>query len=235
VSEEGYQDVLRQARERWMDGDAAALSDFERGIGLALGAGDVGTALAAHQKLLAWRPEDKAMHERVARAIAAARDKAEQVRPAARSLEAIPLFSGIPKEELVSVLMHVKPVKAAAGRAIVREGEHSDTLYLIVSGTLRVSTKGRDGQDVPLAALGAGDFFGEIALLTGRPRTATVTALTEVELLSLDRETANELRERHPRIDASLAEFHKRRAESTVEALVERLQTRGPELLGPDE
>jgi len=235
MSQPSYQDVLKQARERWMDGDTSALTDFEKGIGLALGAGDIGTALAAHQKLLAWRPDDKPMHERVAHVIAAARDKAAQASASGKSLDSIPLFWGIPKEELVSVLTHVKPMKASPGQAVVKEGEKGDTLYLIVSGTLRVSTSGQDGQDVPLAALGAGDFFGEVALLTGRPRTATVTALTEVELLTLDRATADGLRSRHPEIDASLAEFHKRRAERTIEALVERLRNRGPELLGSDE
>jgi cAMP-dependent protein kinase regulator len=227
-----HQEVLRRARERWMEGEADALSEFERGIELALAAGDIPAALAAHQKLLVWRPDEAAMHERVARAIAAARDRDELASASAPSLDAIPLFSGIPREELVSVLTAVRPEKVSAGQAVVREGEAGDTLYLIVQGTLRVSTKGRDGEDVALAALGAGDFFGEVALLTGRPRTATVSALTETELLVLDRATVDRLRAKHPQIEASLTEFHRRRAERTVEALVERLVNRGPELLG---
>ena len=218
-----------------MDGEADALSEFERGIGLALAAGDIPAALAAHQKLLAWRPNDAGMHERVARSIAAARDRDELAPISARSLDAIPLFSGIPREELVSVLTAVKPVKAAPGHVVVAEGDAGDTLYLIVHGTVRVSTKGPDGEDVALAALGAGDFFGEVALLTGRPRTATVSALTETELLALDRATVARLRASHAQIDASLTEFHRRRAERTVEALIERALNRGPELLGRDE
>ncbi|MGH9399692.1 MAG: cyclic nucleotide-binding domain-containing protein, partial [Thermoanaerobaculia bacterium] len=209
-------------------------AEFERGIELALAAGDLPAALAAHQKLLAWRPNDAAMHERVARAIAAARDREEQAGLSARSLDRMPLFSGIPKEELVSVLTTVRPERVAPGQVIVREGEPGDTLYLIVQGTMRVSTRGQEGEDVALATLGAGDFFGEVALLTGRPRTATVAALTETELLALDRATVNKLRGRHPAIDASLAEFHSRRAERTVEALVERMLSKGPELLGED-
>src|SRR5262249_39547720 len=161
-------------------------------------------ALAAHQKLLVWRPDDSAMHERVARSIASARDRDELASVSARSLDRIPLFSGIPKDELVSLLTAVRPVKVPAGAVVVREGEPGDTLFLIVQGTLRVSTKGADGEDVPLAALGAGDFFGEVALLTGRPRTATVAALTETELLALDRDTVDRLRARHARIEASL-------------------------------
>ncbi len=230
-----HQEVLRQARERWMEGEADALPEFERGIGLALAAGDIPAALAAHQKLLVWRPDDAAMHERVARAIAAARDRDELASVLARSLDTIPLFSGIPREELVSVLTAVRPRKVSAGEVVVREGEPGDTLYLIVQGTLRVSTKGLGGEEVALAALGAGDFFGEVALLTGRARTATVSALTEADLLVLDRSTVDLLRARHPEIEVSLKEFHRRRAERTVEALVDRLLSRGPELLGLDE
>ena len=230
----GYQEVLREARERWMEGDAAALTDFERGIGLALEEGDIPAALAAHQKLLAWRPNDAAMHQRVASTIAAERDREEKDGLSTRSLDSIPLFSGIPAEELVSVLTAVRPERVNAGQVVVREGEPGDTLYLIVQGTLRVSTRGQEGEDVALAALGAGDFFGEVALLTGRPRTATVSALTETELLALDRATVDRLRATHPRIEASLTEFHSRRAERTVEALVERMLSKGPELLGED-
>ena len=230
-----HQEVLRKARERWMEGEVDALSDFERGIGLALTAGDIPAALSAHQKLLVWRPLDLAMHERVARKIAAARDRDELASVSARALDAIPLFSGIPEEELISVLTSVRPERFSAGQVVVKEGEAGDTLYLIVQGTLRVSTKGPDGEEVALAALGAGDFFGEIALLTGRPLRATVFALPEAELLVLDRPTVNQLRAKHPQIEASLTEFHRRRAERTVEALVERLARRGPDLLGPDE
>jgi hypothetical protein len=230
----GYQEVLRDARERWMEGDAAALADFERGIGMALEEGDIAAALAAHQKLLVWRPNDAAMHERVASTIAAARDREEKSDLSARSLDSIPLFSGLPAEELVSVLTAVKPVRVPAGQVVVREGETGDTLYLIVQGTLRVATRGQEGEDVALAALGVGDFFGEVALLTGRPRTATVSALTEAELLALDRATVDRLRSRHPQIDASLTEFHSRRAERTVEALVERMLSKAPELLGEE-
>jgi hypothetical protein len=90
------QEVLRDARERWMEGDAAALTDFERGIGLALASGDIPAALAAHQKLLVWRPSDAAIHQRVASTIAAARDREEKAEVPTSSLDSIPLFSGIP-------------------------------------------------------------------------------------------------------------------------------------------
>jgi hypothetical protein len=222
VSEaDGYREAFRRAGQRWLDGDRGALDDFEKGIAVALEAGDVSAALSAHQKLLAWAPDDGARHERVARAIAAARDRMEQTANVAPSLESIPLFSGVPREELVSVLTSVEPVRVVAGEPAVREGEPGDSLFLVAQGTLVVTTR-EGGAEVEIGRLGPGDFFGEVSLLTRRPRTATVTAAIDSELLRLDGEAVTQLRQRHPDIDASLKEFHRRRAERTVEALLER-------------
>jgi hypothetical protein len=213
--------IFREAGERWLEGDPSAIPEFERGIGIALAGGDMAAALSAHQRLLVWKPGDVELHRRVARAIAAARDSAGRPTSGTSRVAAMPLFSGVPKEELEAVLAAVSPVRVSAGSVVVREGEPGDSLFLVVSGRLSVTTS-EFGDPLPLAELAPGDFFGEVALLTGRPRTATVTASTEAELLRLDRATVDELRRRHPRIDESLSEFHRRRAERTVEALIAR-------------
>ena len=70
-----------------------------------------------------------------------------------------------------------------------------------------------------------GDFFGEISILTGEPRTATVTTVTSCELLELDRPALNSIIETHPNVLEVLREFHKRRAESTIEAAIRGMQT----------
>ncbi len=226
-SDRDYQQIFRRAGQRWLEGDASALPDFERGIEIALEQDDIPAALAAHQKLLVWKPVDVALHRRVAHAIASARDRVEHGPGEENRLAAIPLFSGIPREELATLLTLVAPIKVAPGSSVVREGEPGDSLFLIVQGRLRVFTRGTDGAEITLAELGPGDFFGEVALLTRRPRTATVSAITEAELLRLDQRTVEELRRRHPDIDASLSEFHRRRAERTVEALIERMKSLG--------
>jgi CRP/FNR family cyclic AMP-dependent transcriptional regulator len=195
-SDRDYQQIFRRAGQRWLEGDASALPDFERGIEIALEEDDIPAALAAHQKLLVWKPVDVGLHRRVAHAIASARDRVEHGPGEENRLAAIPLFSGIPREELATLLTLVAP-------------------------------RGTDGAEITLAELGPGDFFGEVALLTRRPRTATVSAITEAELLRLDQRTVEELRRRHPDIDASLSEFHRRRAERTVEALIERMKGLG--------
>lgn len=217
----GYRDIFRKAGERWLDGDRGALDDFERGIAAALEEGDLPAALAAHQKLLAWAPAESERHGRVAQSIAAARDRLEHAADASPALESVPLFSGVPRDELVSLLTAVDPVRVAAGSAVVHEGDPGDSLFLVVQGTLSV-TIGGDDAAVEVGRLGPGDFFGEVALLTGKPRTATVTAVTESELLRLGRDTVEDLRRRHPEIEASLREFHRRRAERTIEALLAR-------------
>jgi hypothetical protein len=223
-SEKDYREIFRAAGARWLDGDPSAIEDFERGITKALEAGDITTALSAHQRLLVWKPADAELHRRVAQQIAAARDRSDSGSAKESPLARSPLFSGVPREELATLLSLAAPSKVPAGSAVVREGEPGDSLFLIASGKLHVTTKAENGQEIPLAELGPGDFFGEVALLTRRPRTATVTAVTDVDLLRIDQAALGKIRQRHPDIDASLAEFHRRRAEKTIEALIERLR-----------
>jgi len=91
----------------------------------------------------------------------------------------IDLLLGIPIERLARSLV---TVELKAGDQAVREGDEGDRFYVVESGTLSVSKVGVD-----VAEIGPGDSFGEIALLRDVPRTATVTASTDVVLLSLDR------------------------------------------------
>ncbi len=86
------------------------------------------------------------------------------------------------------------------GETIVREGEVGDRMFIIQSGRARVTRK-IDGQDIFLAELKAGDFFGEMAIINKEVRSATVQAAGEVRLLSIDKK--NFLRRVHE--DPSLA------------------------------
>jgi cAMP-dependent protein kinase regulator len=78
---------------------------------------------------------------------------------------------------------------------------------------------------VKLAELEEGEFFGEVSLLTGKPRTATITSLDETEVLELTREDLEELEARHPRVRQVIKEFYERRVASTVEAMIQAVRS----------
>jgi CRP/FNR family transcriptional regulator, cyclic AMP receptor protein len=95
-------------------------------------------------------------------------------------LKEVPLFSGCSQRDLQTIARVVKDIDHAAGTVIAREGEPGVGLFVIANGTAEVTIGGKKK-----TSLGPGDFFGEIALLDGGPRTATVTATSDVQLLGL--------------------------------------------------
>ncbi len=97
-------------------------------------------------------------------------------------LRRIEMFAPLSEPVLERMARNLMHVSADIGDVIVRQGDTGDLVYLIEEGMVSVAT---DGEEV--ARFGAGDYFGEVALLRDVPRTATVTALTSVRLLSLDR------------------------------------------------
>lgn len=98
-------------------------------------------------------------------------------------LRALPLFAPLPPPVLEALARKLVPVSVRAGEAVVAEGEVSDRFYVIRTGSVQVTQDGR-----MLRVEQPGDFFGEIGLLRDVPRTATVTAVSDTELLALDRD-----------------------------------------------
>ena len=98
-------------------------------------------------------------------------------------LRRVPLFSPLAPTMLEQIAHKLEPVSAAAGEVVVAEGETSNRFYVIESGEVEITQEGR-----LLRREGVGDVFGEIGLLRDVPRTATVTAVDDVELLTLSRE-----------------------------------------------
>jgi SAM-dependent methyltransferase len=99
-----------------------------------------------------------------------------------------PIFSECTPEELGRVISMAEQIHVARGEEIVRKGERGEFFYVVLSGRATVRARRRR-----LAVLGPGAFFGETALLTGGPRTATVTADTAMVLMALDRVAFDEL------------------------------------------
>ncbi len=108
---------------------------------------------------------------------------------------------------------------ARAGELLLREGDRSDALYALKSGSVTVFT-GPSAQPIELATLGPGEIFGEVAAVKGTPRTANVVALSDCELLKLEARDLHAFLETNPEIDALLERAIERRAEDTIQRLV---------------
>ncbi len=105
-----------------------------------------------------------------------------------RSLLAdVSILRGLPAEVRDLAERSFVPVSLAFGETVVQQGDPPDALYVIAEGTARVLTVGEDGQEVSLNVLRPGDAFGEVALLEGTSRTATVRASSDLVVLRLDR------------------------------------------------
>ena len=127
----------------------------------------------------------------------------------ANSLAKVPIFSECSKRELAIITRASKEVSHKEGTVIAREGERGVGLFLILAGQCAVTIGGKTK-----AKLGPGDFFGEVALLDGGPRTATVTALSPVKLIGITGWVFRGLLMEHPSI-----------ALKTLEAVAGRLRS----------
>ena len=115
------------------------------------------------------------------------------------TLASIRLFAACSREELAELAGLFSEIEHSAGSVIVHEGEPGAEFYVIVSGTASTTIDGRT-----VGTMAGGDFFGEMSLLEHAPRSATVTAETDVELLVANARSFGELVERAPSVDMKM-------------------------------
>jgi CRP-like cAMP-binding protein len=108
-------------------------------------------------------------------------------------LRQAPLFAHCSKAELAQLSVLADEIDLPAGKALTREGETGREFFVLIEGEAEVRRKGRK-----VNTMGPGDFFGEIALVTARPRTATVTATSPVRLLVVTDRAFRDLMQRTP-------------------------------------
>ena len=129
---------------------------------------------------------------------------------AAQRLPAIPLFSELPPEAFVALAERVNLHRVAAGEVVLREGELGTSFFAVAAGRVRVE-KARPEGPLVLAHLGEGTFFGEMALLSGAQRAASVVAEEPTELLEIEATALVELAHRHPQVAGALTAFYRQR------------------------
>lgn len=125
-----------------------------------------------------------------------ARHDDEARRIAADTLPRTPLFSCLDAESLRALVEGARLVELPAEHELFRQGDPGDALYVIAEGAVVPIAEGEVRKK--LAVLEEGDFFGEIALVTERPRSATIEALVDTKLLAIDRPLVSQLVERQP-------------------------------------
>jgi len=102
-------------------------------------------------------------------------------------LKAVPLFSSLPEEQLRMLSTMVVRKSVPRSTTVISGGDMTDSLYIVLTGRLKVMMSDSDGKEVILSFLGAGEFFGEMGLIDDAPRSATVVAIEPCELLYISK------------------------------------------------
>jgi len=137
-------------------------------------------------------------------------------------LAKVELFSELNAEELATVASVASIRSVAKDTVVFHGGDAADAVYVISSGKVKVVTTSTDGKEFILTVLGAGQVFGEMALLEEAPRSASVITLTTVELVAIKRDDFHHLLNTSPGISRSLLAIlsrRLRRANSKMESL----------------
>jgi len=185
-------------------------------------------AIAVLKRVLSIDPDRSEIQSRIAELIQGSRESqtdavvqaSEAAVRAGSALVGTPLFEGFSKQELIAVIDGLDTLGYAPGEIVVTEGQPGDSLYVIATGRLLAYVQNKDGQNVQVRELEEGEFFGEISLIGGAKRSATITAGTDCELLRLGRQRVEEISANHPGVDRVLRKFCNKRAGNTLESLI---------------
>jgi CRP/FNR family transcriptional regulator len=137
-------------------------------------------------------------------------------------LRRVPVFSGLAEEELAQVAEVAVPRQFSSGEAVFREGDESDTCYVVRSGRARAIREHPDGRSITLANFGPGDIFGELAMFDDERRSATVETLEDTEVIGILGADMRRLLHEHGDIAVKLLVALGQRLRETNERLARR-------------
>ena len=134
-------------------------------------------------------------------------------------LERVPVFETLGPQDLLQVANVAVPRRFTPGQVIFREGDESDTCYVVSSGHARALREHGDGRTIALARFGPGDIFGELAMFDAEKRSATVEALDDLQALAILGHDMRRLLREHPDIAVKLVTALGRRLRAANERL----------------
>jgi CRP-like cAMP-binding protein len=134
----------------------------------------------------------------------------------ARIVESSHLFKSLDRDGRNAVLESGYVATFAAGDVLMQQGEQGDTMYVVLSGTIRIEADGPNGP-VRLAELGRDACVGEVSLLGDSARTATVTAVTDVDAVAFKRHRIQRVLDHYPKVRSLLESLVESRARDTIE------------------
>ena len=114
-------------------------------------------------------------------------------------LQSIPLFESLSKDARDFIEDRLKHETFASGEVIVRQGDTGDSLYIITDGLVKVTKRDRTGKSRELTRLRTGDYFGEMSLLAGQPRSADIVAITDTSTFTLCKEDMDRIMQEYPK------------------------------------
>jgi CRP-like cAMP-binding protein len=138
-------------------------------------------------------------------------------------LHSVPLFAGLGPEALADLACQVRRHHFASGETIFRRGDEGDSLHVIQQGRVRIESPSEDGPPVILRVLEPGEFFGELALCDGHPRSASAVAMAPTETLALRREDFQEFLRLSPEAAIHILGVISLRLRDTSERLTESI------------
>jgi uncharacterized membrane protein len=139
------------------------------------------------------------------------------------TLRAVPLFASLGEASLAELRGLVKMANVAHGAVLFRKGDTGDALYLIEEGRVRIYLPDAEGDDVTLAEFGGGEFFGEMALIDGQPRTAHARVVEAARLGALGRADFLRYVSRHPEVALAMVSVISERLRRTDDLLHQRV------------
>lgn len=130
-------------------------------------------------------------------------------------LRQIPLFESLSKDAIAFISDRLKTEAFASGEVIVRQGDTGDSLYIITNGLVKVTKREKTGTSRELARLKTGDYFGEMSLLAGQPRSADIIVVTDTSTLVLYKDDLDKILQEYPTIAVHFSKILSKRLRDT--------------------